>query len=88
MGKKVSIEKLLCPDADILQTDGESATAKILDAELDVINCSFNNDMCVQIETEGVSYIILTLENMKTLKKLIVEADAYYEKYFSEEHPE
>lgn len=82
----MDIEKTLLPENGKLIKDNETASAKILDAELDILNCSFNNDLCVEIETEGYGYITLTLENLENLKRLIIEAEEYYEKYFNTNH--
>lgn len=82
MGKNnVDIEKELNPNANILQIDdkNEIASAEIFDAELDPLECSFNYDACVEINTDGYSHITLTLENLETLKKLIIQAEKYYD---------
>jgi len=65
----------------LVKKDGV-ATAKILDAELDILECSFDNSESVIIKTKGYKYITLTYENLKTLKKLILDAEKYYDKYF------
>lgn len=54
-------------------------TTKIYDEESDLLKCSFNNDNCVQINTEGYSYITLSIENLEKLKKLIEKAEKYYD---------
>jgi len=69
-------------EANKLIKNGEEASANILDAELDVINCTFDNSESVTINTKGYDYIILTYDNLEVLKKLIIEAEEYYEKYF------
>jgi len=76
------IEKALNPNVNILQIRNEIASAEIFDAELDPIECSFNYDACVQINTDGYSHITLTLENLETLKKLIIQAENYYDKKY------
>jgi hypothetical protein len=58
------------------------ASAKIVDAELDIFECSFDNSESVIIKTKGYDYITLTLDNLKTLKKLISDSEKYYDKYF------
>ena len=55
------------------------AYATILDAELDEIECSFLGDGCVTIDTDGLEHIVLTKENLTTLKRLINQAEKYYE---------
>lgn len=74
----MGIEKALLPQVNILQTENKSASAKILDAELDVLNCSFNNDLCVEIDTKEYSSITLTVGNLQVLKSLITKAEQYY----------
>lgn len=80
MGKKINIEKELCENVGVLQTENETATAQLLDAELDVLECKFNNDMCVEIDTQNLTYITLTLRNLDDLRELIYEAEKHYEK--------
>jgi hypothetical protein len=80
MGKNIDIDKLICPSVGVLQTENETVTAKILDDELDILECSFNNDMCVEINTQNLTYISLSLENLETLKKLIIKAEKHYQK--------
>ena len=77
-----SFEKNLPFEVNKLIKNGEEATAKIVDAELDVFDCRFDNSETVTINTKGNDYIVLTLDNLKVLKKLIVESEKYYEKYF------
>lgn len=79
--KKIDIQKMICPEVDTLQINGHEATAIILDAELDKVDCTFNNDMCVQLNTEELSYITLTIENLYTLIQLIEEADEHYQNH-------
>jgi hypothetical protein len=80
-GKQIDIKKMLCPKADILQINGDQASAVILDAELDEIECTFNYDMCVHINTSELSYITLTVENLYKLIDLIEEAEEFYENH-------
>ena len=55
-------------------------TAKIIDAELDEIKCTFNNDGCVELNTYATSYIVLTVDNLLNLIELIEEAELKYSK--------
>lgn len=57
-------------------------TAIIVDEELDAFECSFNNDGCVTINTDGMSYIVLSYRNLHTLERLIEEAETYFEDKF------
>ena len=66
---------------DELIIDGENVTANIVDAEIDPIQCTFNNDSCVQLNTADLTYIILTKENLMTLIDLIEQSEDYFETY-------
>ena len=84
--KKIDIRKILSPKADVLQINGDQASAVILDAELDEIECTFNYDMCVEINTSELSYITLSIENLYKLIELICESEEFYENHeFSNE---
>lgn len=83
--KQVRIEEMLCKDEGVLQTNNGTASAEILDIELDPLKCSFNNDDCVQIDTKDYSFITLSMENLDTLQRLIDEARDYYGEYFRRE---
>lgn len=63
-----------------LKLKNDVLTTQIFDEESDVLNCVFNNDGCVEIKTKGYTYITLSLDNLETLKKLIIKAEKYYEK--------
>jgi hypothetical protein len=55
-------------------------TAKIIDAELDEIQCIFNNDGCVELNTYSANYVVLTVDNLLNLIELIEEAELKYSK--------
>jgi hypothetical protein len=61
-------------------------SSEIIDAELDVIECVFENDGCVQIKTEDYAFITLSLENIRTLEKLIIESEILFEKRYREKY--
>lgn len=67
----------LCKNRDELIVNGEDLTATIFDAELDTIQCSFEGDGCVKLDTEELSFIYLTPENLEVLKNLIIKAEIY-----------
>lgn len=67
----------LCKNRDELIVNGEDLTATIFDAELDPIQCSFEGDGCVKLDTEELSFIYLTPENLEVLKNLIIKAETY-----------
>ena len=76
----MNIEKIILPENGKLIIKDKTASVKILDAELDILNCSFHYDECVRIETDKYSYITLTWENLENLMQLIGEAEYYYDK--------
>lgn len=78
----MDIEKNLLPTSGSLIIEDEVATAKVFDAELDVLDCSFNNDDSVHINTDGFSFITLDSNNLELLSKLIFDAKEYYEKTY------
>jgi len=75
----MNIDKILSPKEGVLQINSGRATAEILDAELDVLQCSFNNDLCVKIDAKDYKYIVLTQSNLMKLLNLIEESDDYYQ---------
>tara|TARA_R110000772_G_C13300618_1_gene438902 strand:+ start:2988 stop:3254 length:267 start_codon:yes stop_codon:yes gene_type:complete len=79
---EINIEKLLHPEAGVLNKSEESVTAVILDADLDVIELSFDYSQSVTIKTDGLQYICLSYENLKQLKKLLDESEMYFEEKF------
>jgi hypothetical protein len=80
----INIEKELFPEANTLKITDGSASAVIVDEELDLLECSFHNDLCVEINTSGYEYITLSLRNLKQLRKLILQAELYYQSEISE----
>jgi len=71
----MDIEKVLFPEKDKLVEIDEVQKALIVDAELDAIECTFNGDDCVELNTNRYTYITLTKENLQTLIDLIEEVD-------------
>jgi len=78
----MNLEKILYPDVNKLITKGTGdesfAHAKILDAELDVIQCTFLGDGTITIHTTDYDFITLTNENLNNLKKLLKKAEEFY----------
>lgn len=83
MKKKETFENLILPNQNKLIISDENVSAEILDAEMDVLNCSFQFDMSVQIDTKDLQYICLDLDNLEILKELIIKSEYYYEGYFN-----
>ena len=80
--KKVNIDKIFCNESEQLIIKHGNAYATILDEEIDELKCTFNNDMCVTIDTSEMSYIVLSLKNLGVLQDLILDADDFYNKKF------
>jgi hypothetical protein len=59
----MKIEKALCPKEGKLVMKNGIPTVKIVDEDLDIIDCIFVGD-CVEIDTEKYKYITLNLENL------------------------
>lgn len=73
------IEDLLFPENGTLQANDEDTfTAQIVDEELDPIDCKFNNDGCVELDTEDYTYLTLSKQNLQLLLRLIRKAEKYY----------
>jgi hypothetical protein len=81
----INIEKLLYPEVGILNKSEDYTTAVILDADLDVVELSFDYSQSVTIKTDGLKYICLTYENLKQLKKLLDESEIYFQEKFKNE---
>ena len=80
----IDIEKII--EKGNLIIKNQIATAKIIDPELDVLKCSFNYNNCVEIDTKGYTHITLSLENLRQLKKLIIESEIYYDLHFQKKY--
>lgn len=76
----MNIDKILHPEEGRLNTTKETHTAYISDAELDRIDCTFNYDGCVQINTKDLTYITLTVDNLERLIYLIGKSEHIYDK--------
>lgn len=55
------------------------------DAELDAIECKFNYDRCIELDTDGYSYISLSIDNLYKLIELIEKSEKRYEKKLNKE---
>ncbi len=78
--KELNIEDYLLPNRNtLLQDEGDDFYhTTILDAELDPAQCSFLGDDCVEIDTKDVTYLTLSIENLKELIQLIKKAEKEY----------
>jgi hypothetical protein len=59
--------------------------AVLMDEEGDPINCTFNNDFCVNIDTSDITYMTLSVENLDMLWDLILESQEYFVKEHAKE---
>jgi hypothetical protein len=75
----MSIEEDMFPGNGKIVINNGEVTALILDEEIDPIECLFNNDDCVQLNTKDYEYITLSVDNLEDLIRLIGEAGEAYE---------
>ena len=78
----MNIDNIFFPENGELKKKDGVATAIIVDPEIDPIDCIFNNDGCVNLNTENYSYLTLSVENLENLIELIYESEEYYQEYF------
>ena len=74
-----TVEQMICPKEGVLIVNGEEITSRILDAEMDVLDLSFDNDGCVNIDTDHLEYIKLSYENLECLIDLLIRTEDKYE---------
>lgn len=75
------LEKALYPDVDMgkLKRDKEGTfSTTIIDDELDPIDCTFNHDNGVHINTEQYTYLSLSRKNLVQLLKMIDHTEKVY----------
>jgi len=78
---KEDIENILYPESGKLMIKkDQEITAVIIDAELDPVNCEFNNDDCVKINTDKLEWVTLSRENINDLLDLLDEAEKEHKK--------
>ena len=77
---KKDIEDELFPQRNKLHKDKDGAfVTTIVSVGLEEeIECTFDNDDCVVLNTDGYEYVTLTRENLSDLLNLIDEAAALY----------
>lgn len=81
----MNIENEIFPESWKLKEDESgNLTAQIIDAELDPVECTFNGDGCIMIETHKLHYVTFTPENLKRMAKLIQEAEKKYSEMSSD----
>ena len=77
----MNIVKILVPDAYKLkkQKDG-TLTSVIVDEEIDAFNVKFIGDECIEIDTDEMAYITLSINNLYQIIDLIEAAEYKYAK--------
>lgn len=79
--KEIDIMKEFFPSAYKLKTDKEGNISTIIvDEELDGFECEFIGADSIQINTEGYSYITLSINKLYKLIELIEKAESKYRK--------
>lgn len=78
------LEKQLYPNCNKLIQEEDCISATILDEELDPIQLNFNYDGCVEIQTDDLSYITLSIRHLENLILLIKKADSMVENQIGE----
>ena len=80
MKTRQELDDYLYPKNEELKRNEErTLVTTICDIEGDPLNCKFNYDDCVQIDTKEYSYITLSKSNLYKLIELIEESDEVYE---------
>ena len=80
MKNEINIDKVLFPDSDKLTISEEGVGSfQIVDAELDGINCTIDEEDVVVIDVSDYKYISLTYNNILTLENFIYEMNEFYE---------
>lgn len=82
--KITELEKSLFKDCYELKREDGVLSSIILDEELDPVKVSFHYNECVQINTEELSYLTLSVRQLKNLVLLIKMAEEIYENEESE----
>jgi hypothetical protein len=80
MKNEINIDKVLFPDSDELTISEEGVGSfQIVDAELDGINCTIDEENVVVIDVSDYKYISLTYNNILTIENFIYEMNEFYE---------
>jgi hypothetical protein len=82
MNKTMEIEKILNKKNGKLIKNGICVTATLFDAELDELELSFDYSQSVNIDTENLAYISLSIQNLYDMIDLIEKSELYYKKLY------
>jgi hypothetical protein len=78
----MDIEKILNKKNGKLITNGISVTATLFDDELDELELSFDYSQSVNIDTEKLTYITLSIKNLHDMIDLIEKSERYFKKLY------
>ena len=62
----------------LIEIEDCDLVARIMDEEGDAIDIEFHYDGCVHLNTEDLSYLTLNINNLDTLKSLLIDAECWY----------
>jgi hypothetical protein len=72
----MNIVEVLVPDAyKLKKIRGGGYKSIIVDEELDPFDVQFHGDNCIEINTEGMTYITLSVNNLYDMIDMIEEAE-------------
>lgn len=72
----MDIVKVLVPDAyKIKKIRGGGYKSIIVDEELDPFDVHFHGDDCIEIDTGGMTYITLSIDNLYEMIEMIQEVE-------------
>ena len=77
MKKEIDIEKVLSPNQYTFEVIDGTIYTEILDLELDPVKCVLQQDY-IELDTENLAYVQLDINKLKTMIKLIKQANTYY----------
>lgn len=66
----------------LLMDDEGGLRANFVDEEGDLIECDFNNDDCITLNTENLTYMVLDRWVLERMIKLIDESTSIYKKLY------
>jgi len=71
-------EECLVEMLSLVEMDGETLKATVVDGEGDKLSCELLNDECVNVDTRDYSYMVLSENTLHEMLYLIDKAREYY----------
>lgn len=62
----------------LINKEDDTLSSVIVDIELDPLDCTFNDGESVEIDTNKLTYIKLSIENLENLIELIEKSEEYF----------